>query len=68
VIVSGQREQLILTVGEYYMSYDDFSALNVTCRIFNTDNLEKLAHQTPCYFASPNLDVISLEIKPYKLR
>jgi hypothetical protein len=68
VIVSGQREQLILTVSEDYMSYDDFSALNMTCQIYNEDNLEKLAHQTPCYFASPNLNVISLEVKPYKLR
>ena len=68
VIVSGQREQLILTVSEDYMSYDYFSALNMTCQIYNIENLEKLAHQTPCYFASPNLNVISLEVKPYKLR
>lgn len=44
VIVSGQREQLILTVSEDYMTYDDFSALNMTCQIFNVENLEKLAY------------------------
>jgi hypothetical protein len=50
------------------MVYDDFASLNLTCRFFNVENLSKLQHQTACFFASPNLNVIIVEVKPYKLR
>lgn len=50
------------------MSYDDFAQINLTCRFYNVDRLDRVHHETICYFASPNLNVIVVEIKPYKLK
>ncbi len=57
-----------MTSTEQYLSYDDYASLNLTCRFFIIERLDKVAFETPCYFASPNLNVISLEVKPYKLK
>ncbi len=58
----------MLSSNENYMSYDDFAQLNLTCRFYNVDRLDRVHHETVCYFASPNLNVIVVEIKPYKLK
>lgn len=50
------------------MTYEDFTNLNLTCRFYNTEKIGVIALSVPCYFASPNLNVISVEIKPYRLK
>lgn len=58
----------MLSSNENYMSYDDFAQLNLTCRFYNIERIDRVHHETACYFASPNLNVIVVEIKPYKLK
>ena len=46
------------------MVYEDFSTLNLTCILLKNG---VVSLSIPCFFQSPNLNVISMEVKPYKL-
>jgi hypothetical protein len=50
------------------MTFDDYILLNLTCRFINIEKPGKLSLSVPCFFASPNLNVISVEVKPFKLK
>lgn len=68
LIVSGQREVLLIQSGSYFMTYEDFSNINLTCRFYNIAKMDRIALSVPCYFVSPTLNVVSIEVKPYKLQ
>jgi len=47
------------------MDYSDFASLNLTCIVVTEALVEVL--RVPCHFQSSHLNLISLELKPYKL-